>query len=95
MASWIAELDRLIEKLKKYEYVTEAEVVVSYLILPLPSGRSPVSLASCVSELTCVEAPDEANPLWCSRLNNIHWLVSSAISAAFMVAIIPLLFGDR
>jgi ubiquitin C-terminal hydrolase len=39
----------------------------SYLILPLPSGRAPITLESCVAEWTRIEAPDEANPLWCSR----------------------------
>jgi ubiquitin C-terminal hydrolase len=43
-----------------------------YLILPLPSGRSPISLAGCVSEWTRVEAPDEDNPLWCSRCRRLE-----------------------
>jgi ubiquitin C-terminal hydrolase len=39
----------------------------SYLILPLPSSASAVTLARCVAEWTRVETADEANPLWCSR----------------------------
>jgi ubiquitin C-terminal hydrolase len=37
----------------------------SYLIMPLPSGKFPITIALCIRELTQLENFDEANPLWC------------------------------
>jgi ubiquitin C-terminal hydrolase len=39
----------------------------SYVILPLPAGKSPIAFDSCISKWTRIEDYDEANPLWCSK----------------------------
>jgi ubiquitin C-terminal hydrolase len=43
-----------------------------YLILPLPSDKSPITLKSCISEWTREESFDEVNLLWCSKCHRLE-----------------------